>query len=68
MNNKDYLDIIRQKNKEILSTCYYCQEFAITIIADGHVIRPVCKHHDNRSFDEVEYNINKIFENQRDFE
>jgi len=68
MNNKEYLEFLRQKNKQIFSKCYYCEGFAITIIADGYAIRPVCKKHDNRSFDEVEKDINKMFEEQRDFE
>jgi hypothetical protein len=58
MNNQDYLQFLRQKNKDILSKCYYCDGFSITIIADGYAIRPVCKQHDNRSFDEVENDIN----------
>lgn len=68
MNNQDYLQFLRQKNKDILSKCYYCDGFLITIIADGYAIRPVCKQHDNRSFDEVENDINLMFEKQRDFE
>jgi len=68
MNNKEYLDFLRQKNKEILSKCYYCKGFAITIIADGYAIRPVCKDHDNRPSDIIEEDINSIFEKQRDFE
>jgi hypothetical protein len=68
MNNQDYLQFLRQKNKDILSKCYYCDGFSITIIADGYAIRPVCKQHDNRSFDEVENDINLMFEKQRDFE
>lgn len=68
MNNKQYLEFIRQKNKEILSKCYYCEGFAITIIADGYAIRPVCKNHDDRSFDIIEEGVNEIFEKQRDFE
>ena len=68
MNNQDYLQFLRQKNKDILSKCYYCDGFSINIIADGYAIRPVCKQHDNRSFDEVENDINLMFEKQRDFE
>ena len=68
MNNKEYLQFLRQKNKDILSKCYYCKGFAITIIADGYAIRPVCKNHDDRSFDDVENDINKMFEHQKDFE
>lgn len=68
MNNKQYLEFIRQKNKEILAKCYYCDGFSITIIADGYAIRPVCKNHDDRSLDEIENNVNKIFEDQKDFE
>lgn len=68
MNNKEYLEFLRQKNKQILSKCYYCNGFAITIIADGYAIRPVCKEHDDRSFDIIEEDINKMFEKQRDFE
>jgi len=68
MNNKEYLQFLRQKNKQIFSKCYYGEGFAITIIADGYAIRPVCKEHDNRSFDEVEKDINQMFEDQKDFE
>jgi hypothetical protein len=68
MNNKEYLNFLRQKNKDILSKCHYCEGFAITIIADGYAIRPVCKDHDDRSFDIMEEDINSIFEKQRDFE
>ena len=68
MNNKEYLEFLRQKNKKIMSKCYYCDGFAITIIADGYSIHPVCKNHHNRSFDIIEDDINKIFESQRDFE
>jgi hypothetical protein len=57
MNNKKYLDFIRQKNKEIMSKCFYCEGFAITIIADGYSIRPVCKNHDERTIDEIEEEI-----------
>ena len=57
MNNKEYLDFIRQKNKEIMSKCFYCEGFAITIIADGYSIRPVCKNHDERTMDEIEEEI-----------
>jgi hypothetical protein len=57
MNNKQYLDFIRQKNKEIMSKCFYCEGFAITIIADGYSIRPVCKNHDERTIDEIEEEI-----------
>jgi len=68
MNNKEYLEFLRKKNKEIFSKCYYCSGFAITIIADGYAIRPVCKNHDDRTFDIIEKDINSIFEKQRDFE
>jgi hypothetical protein len=68
MNNKEYLEFLRQKNKEIMSKCYYCDGFAITIEADGYAIRPVCKVHDIRSLDEIEGDINNIFEKQIDFE
>lgn len=57
MNNKEYLEFLRQKNKAIMSKCYYCDGFAITIIADEHLIRPVCKNHDDRTLDEIEENI-----------
>lgn len=57
MNNKEYLDFIRQKNKEVMSKCFYCEGFAITIIADGYSIRPVCKNHDERTIDEIEEEI-----------
>jgi hypothetical protein len=57
MNNNKYLDFIRQKNKEIMSKCFYCEGFAITIIADGYSIRPVCKNHDERTIDEIEEEI-----------
>lgn len=57
MNNKQYLEFLRQKNKELLSKCYYCNGFAITIIADGYAIKPVCKDHDRRSLDEIEGDI-----------
>ncbi|MEY3312433.1 MAG: hypothetical protein RL348_1782 [Bacteroidota bacterium] len=57
MNNKDYLDFLRKKNKEIMSKCYYCNGFSITIIADGYSIRPVCKTHDVRSLEEIEEDI-----------
>jgi len=68
MNNKEYLDMIRKRNKEIMSKCYYCDGFAINIEADGYAIRPVCKNHDTRSLDEIEHNINEMFERQKDFE
>jgi len=68
MNNKEYLEFLRKKNKDIMSKCYYCEGFAINIIADGYAIRPVCKIHDIRSLDEIEKNINDIFEKQKDFE
>lgn len=68
MNNKEYLEFIRKKNKDILSKCHYCNGFAIDIIADGYAIKPVCKEHDTRSFDIIEEDINDIFEKQRDFE
>ena len=57
MNNKEYLEFIRKKNKEILSKCHYCNNFSITIIADGYAIRPVCKDHDRRSLDDIEKDI-----------
>lgn len=57
MNNKQYLNFIRQKNKEIMSKCYYCDGFAISIEADGYSIRPICKNHDTRTFDEIEKDI-----------
>lgn len=57
MNNKQYLDFLRQKNKDIMSKCYYCEGFAINIIADGYAIKPVCKNHDSRSLDEIEEDI-----------
>jgi len=57
MNNKEYLEFIRQKNKEIMSKCYYCDGFAINIEADGYSIRPVCKNHDERTIDEIEEEI-----------
>jgi hypothetical protein len=57
VNNKKYLDFLRQKNKEIMSKCYYCDGFAITIIAEGHFVRPVCKNHDERPLDEIEEDI-----------
>jgi hypothetical protein len=53
LNNKEYLEFIRQKNKEVFSKCYYCDGFAITIIADGYAIKPVCKNHDDRTLDEI---------------
>lgn len=68
MNNKEYLDMIRKRNKEIMSKCYYCDGFAINIEADGYAIRPVCKNHDTRSLDEIEDGINTMFEKQMDFE
>ena len=68
MNNKEYLDFLRKKNKDILSKCYYCSGFAINIFADVYAIKPVCKEHDTRSFDIMEEDINTIFEKQRDFE
>lgn len=54
MNNKEYLNFIRQKNKEILSKCYYCSSFAIDILADGYSIKPVCKEHNIKTLDEIE--------------
>jgi hypothetical protein len=69
VNNKQYLDFLRQKNKEIMSKCYYCDGFAITIRADGYAIYPVCKNHiDERDLQNEEENINEMFEQQRDFE
>jgi hypothetical protein len=68
MDHKEYLNFIRAKNKEIMSKCHYCEGFAINIEADGYAIRPVCKIHDTRSLDEIEKNINLMFENQKDFE
>lgn len=68
MDHKEYLEFIRKRNKEIMSKCYYCDSFAITIEADGYTIRPVCKIHDTRSLDEIENDINKMFEKQVDFE
>jgi hypothetical protein len=40
-----------------MSKCFYCEGFAITIIADGYSIRPVCKNHDERTIDEIEEEI-----------
>lgn len=57
MNHKEYLDMIRKRNKEIMSKCHYCDGFAINIEADGYAIRPVCKNHDNRSLEEIEKDI-----------
>jgi hypothetical protein len=57
MNNKEYLEFLRKKNKDILSKCYYCDGFALTIIADGYAIKPVCKDHDIRSLEEIEEEI-----------
>lgn len=57
MNNKQYLDFLRQKNKEILSKCYYCNGFAIDILADGYSIRPVCKEHNTKTLDDIESDI-----------
>lgn len=68
MNKKEYLDFIKKSNKEYMSKCYYCNNFSITIVAEGSTIRPVCKNHDNRSFDIIEEDINSIFERQIDFE
>lgn len=68
MNNKEYLDMIRKRNKEIMSKCYYCDGFAINIEADGYAIKPVCKNHDTRSLEEIEEKMNKMFENQKEFE
>jgi hypothetical protein len=68
MNEKEYLEFLRQKNKKIMSKCHYCDNFSITIIAEGHIIYPVCKNHDSRSLDIIEEDINNMFERQRDFE
>jgi hypothetical protein len=57
MDNKSYLEFLRQKNKSIMSKCYYCDGFAISIEADGYSIRPICKNHDSRSLDEIEKDI-----------
>ncbi len=57
MNNQEYLELLRKKNKELMSKCYYCNNFSITIIADGYAIRPVCKNHDTRTLDEIEADI-----------
>jgi len=57
MNNKEYLDFLRQKNKDLMSKCYACNGFAIDIIADGYSIKPVCKDHDSRSLDDIEKDI-----------
>lgn len=68
MSREDYLNFIRKSNKNFMSKCYYCDNFSITIEANGHIIRPICKNHDNRPFDIMEEDINKLFERQVDFE
>lgn len=68
MNREEYLDLIRKKNKEVMSKCSYCNNFSITIQAEGHIIKPVCKEHNTKSLDEIESDINKMFEKQVDFE
>ena len=69
MNNKEYLEFLRQKNKKLMSQCFYCNAFAITIRADGYSIHPVCKNHmDDRDLEEAENKINEMFENRKDFE
>ena len=69
MNNKEYIQFLREKNKNFMSKCHYCNGFAITIRADGYSIYPVCKNHmDERDLRVEEENINKIFEDQKDFE
>lgn len=57
MNDQERLSFIRQKNKQIMSKCHYCENFAINIEADGHIVRPVCKNHDRMSLDEIERDI-----------
>lgn len=57
MSNKDYLDYIRHENKMMMSKCHYCEKFSIGIIAEGHIVRPVCKVHDTRSLEEIEKDI-----------
>mgnify|MGYP006267382361 CR=1 FL=1 len=57
MNNEEYLEFLRKKNKQFMSKCFYCDRFAITIKADGYNIYPVCKNHDDRTLDEIEKDI-----------
>lgn len=58
MNNKEYLNFLRQKNKDIMSKCHYCDNFSITITADGYAIYPVCKNHmSEKDLEEVENEI-----------
>jgi 2C-methyl-D-erythritol 2,4-cyclodiphosphate synthase len=68
MNREEYLDLIRKRNKEIMSKCFYCNNFSITIQAEAHELRPVCKEHNTRSLDEIESDMNIMFEKQVDFE
>ena len=63
MNNEEYLQFLREKNKKFMSKCFYCDGFAITISADGYAIYPVCKNHmSDKDVDAVEENINKLFD------
>jgi hypothetical protein len=55
-------------NREIIYKCHYCENFAITTKIDSNIVYNICKIHDNRSLDEVEDYMNKMFERQRDFE
>jgi hypothetical protein len=55
-------------NREIIYKCHYCENFAITTKIDSNIVYNICKIHDNRSLDEVEDDMNKMFERQRDFE
>ncbi len=68
MTREEYLDLIRKRNKEIMSKCFYCDNFSITIQAEGYALKPVCKNHNTKSLDEIESDINSMFEKQVDFE
>lgn len=69
MEYKEYLNFIREENKKIMSVCHFCDGFAINIKAEQHRILPVCKNHiDERDLQNTENEINKMFEQQMDFE
>ena len=48
-----YLDYLRAINKAKSSKCAYCQEKSIGIIAEGYMIKFVCKKHFKEKPDKI---------------
>ena len=42
---KAYLEDVRKRNRLRMNTCYICGNEAKWIVANKHIINPVCKDH-----------------------